>query len=219
MPRIFILLTAVLLCLPCAVWAEGVFGVVDFVPDGDTVVLENGEVVRMIGIDAPETGRDGRPDQYFADESRDALKSLTLGERVEVRFVGQKRRDRHGRLLGAVLMPDGRNANELQLLGGYAYYYHFDDHPGWLESTYMGLQRSAIRNGAGFWPKILRLPVAGKSWVGYPNRRAEPARGCRVGAEKSGLEWFDNLEQAVRSGYAPVRKYSPWSGVLDRSPE
>jgi micrococcal nuclease len=213
MPRIFILLAAVLLCLPAHVRAEGVFGVVDFVPDGDTVVLESGEVVRMVGIDAPETGKDGRPDQYFAAESRDALKSLALGERVEIRPVGRKKRDRYGRLLGVVLLPGGRNANELQLLGGFAFYYHFDTHPGWLESTYMGLQTSAIRNGAGFWPVILDLPVAGKAWVGFPNRRAEPARGCRVGAEKSGLKWFDNLERAVRSGYAPVRKYSPWAKV------
>lgn len=215
MPRIFILLAVVCLFFtPAHAWAAGVFGVVDFVPDGDTVVFESGEVVRMIGIDAPETGKDGQPDQYFAADSRDALKRLTLGERVEARLVGPER-DRHGRLLGVVLLPDGRNANELQLLGGLAYYYHFQDHPGWLESTYMGLQRSAIRSGAGFWPKILSLPVAEKPWVGYPNRRAEPARGCRVGAEKSGLKWFDNLEQVLINGYAPVRKYSPWSGVRD----
>jgi micrococcal nuclease len=211
MPRIFILLAAVLLCLPAHVRAEGVFGVVDFVPDGDTVVLESGEVVRMVGIDAPETGKDGRPDQYFAAESRDALKSLALGERVEVRFVGREPRDRHGRLLGVVLLPDGRNANELQLLGGFAFYYHFDTHPGWLESTYMGLQRSAIRNGAGFWPKILELPAANRPWVGFPgSRRAEAAYGARSAAERAGLVWFQDLEQVFRQGFHPVRKSSPW---------
>jgi micrococcal nuclease len=190
--------------------ADGVFGVVDFVPDGDTVVFADGTVVRMLGIDAPETGKDGKSGQYYADESRAALSRLVLGNKVEARIVGKKH-DKYGRLLAVILLPDGRNANELQLLGGFAFYYHFNTHPGWLAYTYLGLQRSAMRKEAGFWPRILALPKAQRPWVGFPNsRRAEPARGTRGGVERAGLKWFENLEKAFWQGYAPTRKATPW---------
>lgn len=210
MTRAIAFLALVVLFNPAAATAASLFGVVDFAPDGDTLVLDSGEVVRLVGIDAPEIGKDGEPDQYFARESREALKRLTLGERVEARAVGPER-DRHGRFLGAVLLEDGRNANELQLLGGFAFYYHFNTNPGWLAYTYLGLQKSAMRKGAGFWPRILSLPEARRSWVGFPDsRRAEPARGSESGAERAGLIWFQDLEQVFWRGYSPTRKTSPW---------
>jgi micrococcal nuclease len=48
------------------------------VVDGDTFRLEDGRVVRLIGIDAPERGK------YFHERSRDALRSLVLGKRVRL---------------------------------------------------------------------------------------------------------------------------------------
>lgn len=207
--RTFILLLGIVL-FPVSVLAAGMTGVVDFVPDGDTVVLENDEVVRLVGIDAPEIGKDGKPDQYFAAESRASLESLTLHKQIDIRIVGPER-DRYGRLLGVILLPDGRNVNEQQLLGGYAFYYHFNDNPGWLVSTYIGLQRSAIRRKAGFWTVILELPEASKPWVGFPkSRRAEPARGSKAGAKRAGLKWFEDLEQVFRRGYCPTRRSTPW---------
>lgn len=69
------------------------------VTDGDTVRLSDGRRVRFIGLNTPELGRDGAPDQPFALEGRSALQQL-LGPRqsVGLRF-DQERRDRHGRIL------------------------------------------------------------------------------------------------------------------------
>jgi micrococcal nuclease len=41
------------------------FAVVKRVVDGDTLVLENSERVRLIGVDTPETKRPNTPLQYF----------------------------------------------------------------------------------------------------------------------------------------------------------
>ena len=52
------------------------------VVDGDTVVLEDGRRVRLVGIQAPKLplGRPGFERWPLADEAKHALESLVLGE-------------------------------------------------------------------------------------------------------------------------------------------
>ncbi len=49
---------------------------VTHVYDGDTIKLDDGRKIRLIGINATESGRAGQPDQPFAAEARDRLRSL-----------------------------------------------------------------------------------------------------------------------------------------------
>lgn len=67
------------------------------VADGDTLVLEGGERVRLLQIDAPEVGGG----ECFAGASTRELERLVgPGERVELEADPKlDRRDRHGRLL------------------------------------------------------------------------------------------------------------------------
>ena len=39
------------------------------VVDGDTVLLSNGETVRLIGVDTPETKHPYKPVEYFGEEA------------------------------------------------------------------------------------------------------------------------------------------------------
>jgi micrococcal nuclease len=74
------------------------------VPDGDSVILDGGVEVRLAGIRAPQLGRDGgAAAEPFAEEARDALASLALGQAVELRYGGL-RRDRYGRALAYPLI-------------------------------------------------------------------------------------------------------------------
>ena len=41
--------------------------------DGDTLALEDGRSVRLLGINTPETGRDGEPSEPFAEDARALL--------------------------------------------------------------------------------------------------------------------------------------------------
>jgi len=72
---------------------------VAFVIDGDTITLEDGEKVRLIGIDTPERGDEGY------EESRDALADLVLDKTV-VLAPQQSDRDTYGRLLRDVYTED-----------------------------------------------------------------------------------------------------------------
>ena len=72
---------------------------VTFVIDGDTVVLENKEKVRLIGIDTPERGELG------FEEARNALEELILNKTVLL-VSQQSDRDVYRRLLRDIYIDD-----------------------------------------------------------------------------------------------------------------
>jgi micrococcal nuclease len=85
--------------------------VVKKVPDGDTLVLSNGERVRLLGLDAPEMG------EALSGEARDRLLELTLGKEVDLETCSQK--DHYGRIL-ALVRTGGVNVNMVLLEEGLA---------------------------------------------------------------------------------------------------
>lgn len=90
--------------------------VVDVI-DGDTVDVERqgvAERVRLVGIDAPETGSCG------SEEATASLVAL-VGERtVSLRREARDERDRHGRVLAYVDLPDGVDSGLRQIDAGLA---------------------------------------------------------------------------------------------------
>lgn len=74
--------------------------------DGDSVVLSDGRQVRLIGINAPEIGVDGRPDQPLARAAQRRLSGWVAGRPVTLQF-DQEKSDRHGRALAYVMLADG----------------------------------------------------------------------------------------------------------------
>lgn len=89
------------------------------VVDGDTLRLADGRSLRLIGINTPELGRDGRPDQPLAREARRAVMEQLPADRRIYLQPGRDDRDRHGRLLASVfLRPDGGHLGEHLLAQG-----------------------------------------------------------------------------------------------------
>jgi micrococcal nuclease len=76
-------------------------GTVTEVVDGDTLILADGRVIRMAGVEAPKPilARPGSDIDGLATASRAALAALTSGARIEIR-LGENPRDRHNRTLG-----------------------------------------------------------------------------------------------------------------------
>ena len=95
---------------------EGSIFKVTKVIDGDTIVLENGEVVRYIGINAPETDKD--KDDCFAQEAFNANKKLVEGKDVKLK-KDVSEMDKYGRLLKYVWVDD-IFVNEYLVRKGYA---------------------------------------------------------------------------------------------------
>lgn len=93
--------------LGCEDLRPGPKGKVVSVTDGDTLLLDNGLTVRLIGLQAPKLpqGRENFPAWPMSDEAKAHLEALTLGKAVEVRHGGETR-DRHDRVLGQLFVPD-----------------------------------------------------------------------------------------------------------------
>lgn len=88
------------------------------VVDGDTIVLENGEIIRYIGIDTPELESSSQSVQCFAQEAKEFNKRLVEGKEVRLE-KDVSDRDRFGRLLRYVWIDD-LFVNEYLVKEGYA---------------------------------------------------------------------------------------------------
>lgn len=89
------------------------------VVDGDTIELENGQKVRYIGIDTPESVKPGVSVQCFAKEASAFNKMLVEGKSVRLEHdVSDK--DKYGRLLRFVYLEDGTFVNQVLVEEGYA---------------------------------------------------------------------------------------------------
>jgi len=122
--------------------------------DGDTVRLENGELLRYIGIDTPEVHiRNARGDfdyrpQPFSLEAKEANQSLVEGKYVRVEFDVEKR-DKYKRLLGYCFQED-TFVNATLLKEGYALLYTYPPNVKYV-SELTAAQKVARKEKRGIW--------------------------------------------------------------------
>ncbi|MDO8596488.1 MAG: thermonuclease family protein [Sulfuricaulis sp.] len=125
--------------------------------DGDTVILRNSQHVRLIGINAPELGKDGAPDQPLAARARDRLAQLVRGQRVTLAFE-RERQDHYGRLLAHVYLPDGRDVEEILLREGLAWAVAVPPNVGKL-AVLLAAENEVRGTGRGVWGESIYAPT------------------------------------------------------------
>jgi micrococcal nuclease len=116
--------------------------------DGDTLLLINGERVRLIGVDTPETKHPQKPVQYFGREAYLFTKQMIDGKEARFEFERQKR-DRYGRLLAYVYLLDGTFFNAEIIKQGYGFAY--TRFPFKYMEEFRRYQREARENRRGLW--------------------------------------------------------------------
>lgn len=121
------------------------------VVDGDTVVLADGNQVRLVGIQAPKLplGRPHFPAWPLAEESKAELQRLVQDQIVGLGYGGA-RRDRHGRILAHLHLPDGTWVQGALLALGMARVYTWPDNRA-LSREMLGLEREARAKRRGIW--------------------------------------------------------------------
>jgi len=97
---------------------------VSHIYDGDTFKTEQGEKVRLLGINTPEKARNDRPGQPFANQATKHLRELISGRLIQLTF-DQEKKDRYGRLLAHLYTKDGRWINGEMVESGMAHAYTF----------------------------------------------------------------------------------------------
>jgi len=84
--------------------------------DGDTIVLENGDIVRYLGVSAPQLRSKEGSGEFFAREAFRQNKSLVQLKKVRLEFDVEKK-DSEGRLLAYVYVKNLFVNGELVRLG------------------------------------------------------------------------------------------------------
>ncbi len=126
----------------------------DRVVDGDTLRLADGRLVRLIGVNTPEIGRDGRPHEPFAVAASRAVerflgKDLLLAEGLEAK-------DRHGRTLASVYRArDRAHLGEHLLVKGLAWHIAVPPNLQDLDCLQKA-EREARKVGRGVWDNAAR---------------------------------------------------------------
>ncbi|MBD3379276.1 MAG: hypothetical protein GF408_02320 [Candidatus Omnitrophica bacterium] len=124
--------------------------------DGDTIRLANGQEVRYLGIDTPESRkRSGGAWIYdpepFAAEAVEFNAMLVGGKAVTLEFDTRKR-DKYGRIL-AYVRQDGKMVNAMLIRNGYASVYTFPPNVKYLEYL-VAQQNAAIEERLGIWSDL-----------------------------------------------------------------
>lgn len=127
--------------------------------DGDTFELDNGEIVRLIGIDAPERSEPG------SDSAREYLASLILGKEV-ILVTGDKERDTYDRLLRFVYV-DSMCVNEEMIRNGYAEVRYLPENDPTC-AYYLQLEMEAEQKKAGLWRYGIFQPRLTLNWENTP---------------------------------------------------
>jgi len=117
---------------------------VNWVVDGDTVVIEGGRKVRYVGIDTPERG------EPLYHEARERNISLVLGKVVRVVVCDEEQRDKYGRLL-AFVYADGLFVNRALIEEGYARRLIIPPCGLPVSNEFKRLEQAAKEAGLGLW--------------------------------------------------------------------
>ncbi len=130
--------------------------------DGDTLRLSNGEHVRLIGIDTPESRyndklvRDSKRSRRDIDsiikmgkEASNFTRKLVEGKNVRLEF-DIERHDRYGRLLAYVYLEDGTFVNSKIIEEGYAQVMTVTPNVKYAQ-TFLKLEREARQKKKGLW--------------------------------------------------------------------
>lgn len=121
--------------------------------DGDTIILDNGQLVRYIGIDTPEIRRKARnkwvyEPMPYSKEAKEFNRQLVKGKTVNLEFDVEKK-DKYGRLLAYVYVGD-IFVNAKMLKEGYALLYTHPPNIKYVE-LFIKLAKEARENKKGLW--------------------------------------------------------------------
>lgn len=143
-----LLLAQIFLFVPLLASAASFTGKVVKVSDGDTIqVLRSGraEKIRLAGIDCPEKK------QAFGQAAKRFTLNLAAQKIVTVEV---ETKDRYGRSIGEVFLPDGRSLNQELVRAGYAWMYRKYSS----DATLAALESEARAARRGLWAEPKPVP-------------------------------------------------------------
>jgi len=168
------------------------------VVDGDTLRLSDGRSVRMIGLNTPELGKQGRSDEPFAVAARKRLEALVAdsGGRVGLQ-PGQQAKDHYGRTLAHVYSTNGTNLEAQMLADGLGFQVAVAPNDD-LVACQQAAEHSARQAGRGLWRQS---PVLKAEQIRTSGFAVVSGRVSKVQRNRGGI-WIE-LQDSVVLRVAP----------------
>ncbi|CAB1400355.1 Thermonuclease family protein [Pseudomonas fluorescens] len=168
------------------------------VVDGDTLRLSDGRSVRMIGLNTPELGKQGRSDEPFAVAARKRLEALVAdsGGRVGLR-PGRQGKDHYGRTLAHVYSASGANLEAQMLADGLGFQVAVAPNVD-LVACQRAAEASARQAGRGIWRQS---PVLKAQQIQRSGFAVVSGRVSKVQRNRGGI-WIE-LQDALVLRIAP----------------
>ncbi len=163
-----LLLGSLFLLCASSLFAAEYSGTVNWIYDGDTLLVTGIGKVRLLGVDTPE-GQDSQRDRFYLKQfGIDSKRLRTVARQVkrfniktikgvQVRLVTDStdgpERDKYDRLLAYLYLPDGRMLNRILLKKGLAsvfrrYQFSFKD-------DFLAAEKIARTAGIGLWQPLI----------------------------------------------------------------
>ncbi|MFO0596792.1 MAG: thermonuclease family protein [Myxococcaceae bacterium] len=132
-------------------------GTVDYVIDGDTVVLNSGTKIRLLLVDTPEITQ-GHND-CWGQEAKTFTSGFVTGKTLQLSYDEGSCTDRYGRTL-AYVKVDGAELNTQLIQQGYACFLYVK--PGGMsrQDEFSTYEAEAKTNKTGMWGACTLIPCS-----------------------------------------------------------
>lgn len=183
------------------------------VVDGDTVHVGRGwrrTIVRLIGVDAPETVHPEKPVQFYGPEASAFTSRSLTGKWVRLEFEQVDQIDVYGRLLAYIFLEDGTLFNRELIRQGYARAY--TRFPFRYQEEFRLAQREARAAGRGLWVRQKRPATSAQPPEGkiIGNRRSKvfhvPGQANYGRVSEENRVYFETEEEALKAGYRRAKR-------------
>ena len=163
------------------------------VVDGDTLRLNDGRSVRMIGLNTPELGKQGRSDEPFAVAARKRLEALVAESDSRVGLLlGAESKDHYGRTLAHVFSAKGDNLEAQMLADGLGFQVAVAPNVD-LVDCQQAAERRARQAGLGLWK---RSPVLKAEQIERSGFAMVGGRVSKVQRNRGGI-WIELQDKLV----------------------
>lgn len=144
--------------------------------DGDTIILQNSDKVRFLGVNTPELGHGKFPDEPLANQARQYVKRKIQGR--DVRLENERaQKDKYGRRLAQIYTQSGENIQTDLLERGLAFVVAVGEGGFDYVDSFIAAESKARRANKGVWADDHFSPISAKTAVDMRHRGYSRVRG------------------------------------------
>jgi len=172
---------------------------VKYVHDGDTLRLNDGRKVRLIGINTPELGHKDKTAEPFSTEAKKALQSLLKDNKSITLLYGKDNKDHYGRILAHGFLANGQNVQAILLEKGLATAIIIPPNTQYA-ACYLELENTARCSKKGLWQNT-KLIKAKKLETRHKGFQLVQGKVKSININKKGI-WL-NIDNRLTIGIRP----------------